>query len=74
MGKPTLLLFFLFFCAVIGAQEGNNFHVSSQMLNFREALSTSAEVIQKLKKYDNVVVLNASACAYFVGVHYSVAC
>lgn len=54
----TLILLLSTFC--LSAQIGKTYHVTSQSLNLRSEPSTSAEKIDKLKKYDNVLILNDS--------------
>lgn len=58
MKKFNLILLGLLLFNLVSAQIGKTYYVSSNVLNLRSEASTSSEKIDKLKKYDNVILLN----------------
>lgn len=55
--RALLLLTFLFVANFDLQAQQEIYHVTSQTLNIRESASTSATIITKLKKYDNVEII-----------------
>lgn len=53
--KNIFALLFSIMAFTVMGQSGKSYHVSAQKLNLRTEPNTDSEVIEKLKKYDNLV-------------------
>jgi uncharacterized protein YgiM (DUF1202 family) len=58
MKKYYFLLVAIVFSNSISAQAEKTYHVNTEILNIRSGPNTYSEKIHKLKRYDNVLVLN----------------
>ena len=60
MKKVHLLLLIFFITFSINAQVGESYYVNTSTLNVRSQPSSSSEILKKLTKYDNVILISDS--------------